>query len=139
MKIVLSFDSFEEFQEQINSYARRLCGKSDLVPIEDVTAAIKAEDLNKSAQKTAEKKAAEKKAEPAAEETPAPEPAEAPAEVDESYRTEVRRVLYEYNKKTGKKTSATDLIQQFGVNSLSKVALSDLPALMQMAQEALNA
>jgi len=34
---------------------------------------------------------------------------------------------------------ASDLIKEFGVEKLTEVALSDLPALMDKAKEALNA
>ena len=42
------------------------------------------------------------------------------------------------NKKTGKNT-ASELIHGFGVAKLTEVELKDLPALMQKAEEALNA
>ena len=127
MQITLSFDSFEEFQTEINKYAARLKPKKpDLVPVEDVVEAIK------------EQEKAEKPA-------PAPKPeAEAPAAdekpaVDESYRLEVRRTLSKLNKMEGHKGEAIALIKTFGVSRLDDVALNDLPALMQKAEEAINA
>lgn len=74
-------------------------------------------------------------------EQPAPEKAEAEQqadEVDESFRVKVRKTLATLNKKTGKNT-ASELIHGFNVDKLTEVALEDLPALMQKAEEALNA
>lgn len=74
-------------------------------------------------------------------EQPAPEKAEAEQqadEVDESFRVKVRKTLAALNKKTGKNT-ASELIHGFGVAKLTEVELKDLPALMQKAEEALNA
>lgn len=128
MKIVLTFDSFEEFLEQINRYnVKYKQRKQELIPVEDVAAA-----LNESAKKTTE---IINKAE--AKEEPAPE-AE-PAAVTEDFRAEVRHVLHELNKQKNSKTAATDIIKTFGVARLTDVPLSDLPALMTKAQEALNA
>ena len=131
MKIVLSFDSFDEFQEQVGRYAAKLRPKKpELVPVEDIAAVVKAEEA---------KKAAPKK-EAAPEPTPAPEPeAEKPAAVTEDYRAEVRHVLHELNVKKNSKTAATDIIKTFGVSRLTDVPLSDLPELMKKAQEALDA
>ena len=131
MKIVLSFDSFDEFQEQVGRYAAKLKPKKpELVPVEDIAAVVKAEEA---------KKAAPKK-EAAPEPTPAPEPeAEKPAAVTEDYRAEVRHVLHELNVKKNSKTAATDIIKTFGVSRLTDVPLSDLPELMKKAQEALDA
>lgn len=70
--------------------------------------------------------------------TPAEEPAKEAPKVDESYRVQVRKTLAALNKKTGKNT-ASELIQGFGVEKLTGVALEDLPALMEKAEEALNA
>lgn len=67
------------------------------------------------------------------------QPDEAPApEVSEDFRVEVRKTLAKLNKKVGK-NMASDLIKEFGVEKLTEVALSDLPALMDKAKEALNA
>ena len=67
----------------------------------------------------------------------APQSDEAP-EVSEDFRVEVRKTLAKLNKKVGK-NMASDLIKEFGVEKLTEVALSDLPALMDKAKEALNA
>ena len=67
MKIVLTFDSFEEFQKEVSRYAAKLRpAKPEAVPLEDVAAVLKAE--------------AEKKPEPKKDPAPAsdPEPAQAP-------------------------------------------------------------
>lgn len=139
MTITLTFNSLDEFFEQIEAYAKRritVQPKKDLVPIEDVAKAIKEEKtvdhaaLNESAKATTE---IINRAE-AKEETPAPEP-----EITEDYRKEVRRVLYQLKQKSGDKEISMNLIKEFGVSGLSDVALKDLPALMAKAQEALNA
>lgn len=142
MQITLVFDSLEEFQDQISKYAAKLNGgkakapKPEAAPVEDVAKVIESWEqekskpvdhaaLNESAKKTTEIiNQAEAKEEPA---------------VTEEYRLEVRQVLYKLNKETGNKTAATDLIKTFGVKKLTDVPLSDLPALMKKAQEALNA
>ena len=130
MKIVLTFDSFEEFQKEVGRYAAKLRpAKPEAVPLEDVAAVLKAE--------------AEKKPEPKKDPVPAPdpEPAQAPepVKVTEDFRAEVRHVLHELNKQKNSKTAATDIIKTFGVNRLTDVPLSDLPALMDKAKEALDA
>lgn len=130
MKIVLTFDSFEEFQKEVGRYAAKLRpAKPEAVPLEDVAAVLKAE--------------AEKKPEPKKDPAPAPdpEPAQAPepVKVTEDFRAEVRHVLHELNKQKNSKTAATDIIKTFGVNRLTDVPLSDLPALMAKAKEALDA
>lgn len=134
MKIVLTFDSFEEFLEQTNRYnVKYKQRKQELIPVEDVAAALKAEEAKKTAQKK----------EAAPEPTPAPDPEPAPeaepVAVTEDFRAEVRHVLHELNKQKNSKTAATDIIKTFGVARLTDVPLSDLPALMTKAQEALNA
>lgn len=132
MKIVLTFDSFEEFQEQVGRYAAKLKPKKpELIPVEDVAAVIKADEAKK-----AEKP---KQAEPAPE--PVPEPVAEPKQVTvtEDFRAEVRHVLHELNKQKNSKTAATDIIKTFGVSRLTDVPLSDLPALMDKAKEALDA
>lgn len=130
MRIVLTFDSFEEFQEQVGRYAAKLRPKKpELVPVEDIAAVVKAEETAKKA------KQAEVKAEPA----PEPETAQADTpEVDEKYRVEVRKTLAALNKKTGENT-ASKLIKDLGKDKLTDVALSDLPALMAKAKELLDA
>lgn len=141
MTITLTFDSLDEFFEQIEAYAKRritVKPKKDLVPVEDVAKAIEEEKavnhaaLNESAKATTE---IINRAE-AKEETPAPEPE---PEITEDYRKEVRRVLYQLKQKSGDKEISMNLIKEFGVSGLSDVALKDLPALMAKAQEALNA
>jgi hypothetical protein len=141
MTITLTFDSLDEFFEQIEAYAKRritVQPKKDLVPIEDVAKAIEEEKavdhaaLNESAKKATE---IINRAE-AKEVTPAPEPE---PEITEDYRKEVRRVLYQLKQKSGDKEISMNLIKEFGVSGLSDVALKDLPALMAKAQEALNA
>lgn len=77
----------------------------------------------------------------ASRDAPAPEPTpekEDTPEVSEDFRIEVRKTLAKLNKKVGK-NMASDLIKEFGVEKLTEVALSDLPALMDKAKEALNA
>ena len=59
-------------------------------------------------------------------------------EVSEDFRVEVRKTLAQLNKRTGKNT-ASELIRSFGVEKLTDVKLSDLPALMDKAKEALDA
>ena len=143
MKIVLTFDSFDEFQDQVNGYAARLAGmkaKKTLVPLEAVAESCK--------------KLQEKLTAPAPEPVavthenvpdPEPAPAEAPAadekpDIDEkSYRLEVRRVLSKLNKMEGHKGEAVELIKTFGVSRMDDVALADLPALKKKAEEIINA
>jgi hypothetical protein len=143
MTITLTFNSLDEFFDQIEAYAKRRVvvrtkAKPEEAPIADVIKAIeedKAVDhaaLNESAKKATE---IINRAE-AKEETPAPEPE---PEITEDYRKEVRRVLYQLKQKSGDKEISMNLIKEFGVSGLSDVALKDLPALMAKAQEALNA
>ncbi len=143
MTITLTFNSLDEFFDQIEAYAKRRIvvrpkAKPEEAPIADVIKAIeedKAVDhaaLNESAKKATE---IINRAE-AKEDTPAPEPE---PEITEDYRKEVRRVLYQLKQKSGDKEISMNLIKEFGVNGLSDVALKDLPALMAKAQEALNA
>lgn len=73
-----------------------------------------------------------------AEQQPPEEPSTEEAPVDESFRVKVRKTLAALNKKTGKNT-ASELIHGFGVAKLTEMELKDLPALMQKAEEALNA
>lgn len=72
---------------------------------------------------------------------PAPEPTpekEETLEVSEDFRIEVRRALATLNRTVGKNI-ASELIRSFGVEKLTEVALSDLPALMDKAKKVLNA
>ena len=143
MTITLTFNSLDEFFDQIEAYAKRRIvvrpkAKPEEAPIADVIKAIEEEKavdhaaLNESAKATTE---IINRAE-AKEETPAPEPE---PEITEDYRKEVRRVLYQLKQKSGDKEISMNLIKEFGVSGLSDVALKDLPALMAKAQEALNA
>ena len=134
MTITLTFNSLDEFFEQIEAYAKRRItvrpkAKPEEAPIADVIKAIEEEKA------VDHEPAIVNKAE-AKEETPAPEPE---PEITEDYRKEVRRVLYQLKQKSGDKEISMNLIKEFGVSGLSAVALKDLPALMAKAQEALNA
>lgn len=144
MKIVLTFDSFDEFQDQVAGYAARLAemkAKKTLVPLEAVAESCK--KLNEKLQ------AEQEPVTVAPENVPDPEPAQAPAEapaaddkpdIDEkSYRLEVRRVLSKLNKMEGHKGEAVELIKTFGVSRMDDVALADLPALKKKAEEIINA
>nr|DAX61916.1 MAG TPA: hypothetical protein [Caudoviricetes sp.] len=156
MKITATFDSYEEFIAFAN-------GTGEKQLIDAPTGGAQApQEVPK---KTEAKKSTPKKVEAvqAAEEAPwASEPTFTPGggaaddsivnpatgknyeeevkaeKVDESYRTRVRKTLASLNKKTGKNT-ASELIHTFGVEKLTEVALEDLPALMQKAEETLNA
>ena len=145
MKIVLEFDNIEELQQELYRWAKATrTGKLDPVKQDpDATVQKTADIINAAeAREEAEKQKVvqfEKKAEPAPEIMPEPTPEPAPApQVDESYRIEVRKTLAKLNKKTGENT-ASKLIQGFGVDKLTGVALKDLPELMRQAEEALNA
>ncbi len=138
--LTLTFDNADELDQYLIGRGKKKA-KADLVPLEDVAEAIKAEELNKSAQKTSDiinKAEAKIEAEAKADKPkPAPKQADKP-EVDESYRVEVRKVLAALNKKTGENT-ASKLIKELGKEKLTEVALSDLPGLMAKAQEQLDA
>ena len=135
MKITFEFNSLEEVKKYLDGQVAATIALSEYVKEQEHAPSYLAASPK-----------AETKAEPVKDEelpfAPAPEPkkAEAPAQtkVDESYRVEVRQVLAQLNKKTGKNT-ASELIKELGVGKLTDVALSDLPALMAKAQEALNA
>ena len=143
MTITLTFNSLDEFFDQIEAYAKRRIvvrpkAKPEDAPNADVVRVLEEQKkadlaaLNESAKATTE---IINRAE-AKEETPAPEPE---PEITEDYRKEVRRVLYQLKQKSGDKEISMNLIKEFGVSGLSDVALKDLPALMAKAQEALNA
>lgn len=140
MQIVLTFNSFEELQQELYRWTKAtMTGKLDPAPAKDPIAA----ETSAEAEKTQKVVQFEKKAEPEImpEPTPAPEPTPEPEpapQVDESYRVEVRKQLAKLNKKTGENT-ASKLIKGFGVDKLTEVALKDLPELMRQAEEALNA
>lgn len=162
MKIVCEFESYKEFLDFVN-------GEAEAELIKTVTGQTTATTQKKEEQPAPEKKPAAKKApEPAKEDKPetgdwtpggggyddsivnpatgkkyeeeeqAPAETEAAPKVDESFRVKVRKTLATLNKKTGKNT-ASELIHGFNVDKLTEVALEDLPALMQKAEEALNA
>ncbi|MBQ9249894.1 MAG: hypothetical protein IJ179_06180 [Oscillospiraceae bacterium] len=124
MKITVTFDTLEEFQKHITG-----------LPI--TAPAQKATEAPQSDEEPKPKKNPKKAEKPQEEE--ASQPDEAPAaEVSEDFRVEVRKTLAQLNKKVGKNL-ASELIKGFGVEKLTDVALSDLPALMDKAKEALNA
>lgn len=136
MKITVTFDSLEEFKDCLG------------IQSPSMSALAAAESAQKEPEKTEPKKntkkaeKAQETAQAAAEEdlredTPAPGTPSAP-EVTEDFRVEVRKTLAQLNKKVGKNL-ASELIKGFGVDKLTEVALSDLPALMDKAKEALNA
>lgn len=114
MKITITFDSLEEFKKHI-------IGVPEAAP----------------AQKAPEGPQSDEEPKPQEEDAGRPDEAPAP-EVSEDFRVEVRKTLAKLNKKVGK-NMASDLIKEFGVEKLTEVALSDLPALMDKAMEALNA
>lgn len=125
MKITVTFDSLDEFQKYTTG----------LTPVQERA------EAPQSGEKAEPKKNTKKAEKPAPE--PAPEPEEAPAadpapEISEDFRVEVRKTLAQLNKKVGK-NMASELIKGFGVERLTDVKLSDLPALMERAKEAINA
>jgi len=115
--ITFTFDSLEEFKKHI-------------IGVPEAAPAQKAPEAPQSDEEPKPKKNP-KNTEKPQEEAPAPE-------VSEDFRVEVRKTLAKLNKKVGK-NMASDLIKEFGVEKLTEVALSDLPALMDKAKEALNA
>lgn len=117
MKITITFDSLEEFKKHIIGVPEAAPAQSDEEP--------------------KPKKNPKKTEKPQEEDAGQPDEAPAP-EVSEDFRVEVRKTLAKLNKKVGK-NMASDLIKEFGVEKLTEVALSDLPALMDKAKEALNA
>ena len=128
MKITITFDSLEEFKKHI-------IGVSEAAPAQNAPEAPQSDEEPKP--KKNPKKAEKPQEEDAGQPDEAPEKEEAP-EVSEDFRVEVRKTLAKLNKKVGK-NMASDLIKEFGVEKLTEVALSDLPALMDKAKEALNA
>lgn len=125
MKITVTFDSLDDFKEYMGNI---VLGKVTEKPQEDP----KKTEAKKSTPK------AEKPEEEPAEKPEEPVKEEAPAEVSEDFRVDVRKTLAQLNKKAGK-NMASELIKEFGVEKLTEVSLSDLPALMDKAKEALNA
>lgn len=126
MTITITFDSLEEFNKHV-------------IRVPESAPAQKAPEAPQSDEKPKPKKSPKKAEKPqdAGQPDEAPEEEEAP-EVSEDFRVEVRKTLAKLNKKVGKNLAA-DLIQEFGVEKLTEVALADLPALMEKAKEALNA
>ena len=146
MKITVTFETLDEFKEYMGIQSP---SKIHLAGYDEATQAPKAapEPVKGSTPKKNPKKdtapAPEAAGEPEAvpETAPAPEPEKdepAAPEVTEEFRVEVRKTLAQLNKKVGK-NMASELIKKFGVEKLTDVALSDLPALMDRAKEALNA
>lgn len=128
MKITITFDSLEEFKKHI-------IGVPEAAPAQKAPEVPQSDEEPKP--KKNPKKAEKPQEEDAGQPDEAPEKEEAP-EVSEDFRVEVRKTLAKLNKKVGK-NMASDLIKEFGVEKLTEVALSDLPALMDKAKEALNA
>lgn len=128
MKITITFDSLEEFKKHV-------IGVQEAAPAQKVPEAPQSDEEPKP--KKNPKKTEKPQEEDAGQPDEAPEKEEAP-EVSEDFRVEVRKTLAKLNKKVGK-NMASDLIKEFGVEKLTEVALSDLPALMDKAKEALNA
>lgn len=124
MNITVTFNSEAEFKQFINS-AKRLT--------EFIAAAKEAQILPVASD--AENPVEKAKTAAPLEET---QEKEAAPEVSEDMRVEVRRILAQLNKKTGKNI-ARDLIKDFGVKQLTEVPLKDLPALLEKAKEAFNA
>lgn len=128
MKITITFDSLEEFKKHI-------IGVKTPAPAQKATEAPQSDEEPKP--KKNPKKAEKPQEEEASQPDEAPEKEDAP-EISEDFRVEVRKALAKLNKKVGK-NMASELIKGFGVEKLTEVALSDLPALMDKAKEALNA
>lgn len=128
MKITITFDSLEEFKKHI-------IGVEAPAPAQKATEAPQSDEEPKP--KKNPKKAEKPQEEEASQPDEAPEKEDAP-EISEDFRVEVRKALAKLNKKVGK-NMASELIKGFGVEKLTEVALSDLPALMDKAKEALNA
>lgn len=149
MKIVLEFDSVDEFLNEAAAFmAKTLKENADSKKDPNATVQKTADIINAAeAKMEAEKKtkavpfkeakdhAEEVSADPIA---PADTSDSSDPEVDESYRVEVRRFLAKLNKKTGENT-ASKLITEFKAERLTDVALKDLPALMKRAQEVYDA
>lgn len=128
MKITITFDSLEEFKKHI-------IGVPEAAPAQKAAEAPQSDETPKP--KKNPKKAEKPQEEEAGQPDKAPEKEEAP-EISEDFRVEIRKTLAKLNKKVGK-NMASELIKEFGVEKLTEVSLSDLPALMDKAKEALNA
>lgn len=134
MQITVTFDSLEEFKKHITGMGAPAIRIPEAIPQEAPEMPQEAEKPKTSKNP---RKAEKPQEEPKAAESEAPEADPAP-EVTEDYRVEVRKTLAQLNKKAGKNV-ASELIKTFGVEKLTDVQLSDLPALMDKAKEALNA
>lgn len=106
MKITVTFDSMEEFQQHMTTCA----------PAQPVTVWPE------------EQPAPEPVKDP--EPAPAPEPEPEPVKITEDFRAEVRRAMATLNKQTGENT-AKKLLQERGFASLKDAPLEALPELME--------
>ena len=129
MKIVVQFNSLEEFKQFFND-APKIAPESDEKP--KAKKSPKKAEKSQSEEKTKVVEAPEKE-EPEA-------VAEAPAGVSEDeaqkLRLETRKILAELNK-VAQKNLANGMIKKYGVEKLTQVAANDLPALRQEAEAAL--
>lgn len=126
MKLTITFDSLEEFKNHIIDVG------SPSAPAQEAAEASQRDETPKAKKNPKE---AEK---PQGDSVRQSEKAPEKTEVSEDFRVEVRKTLAQLNKMTGKNT-ASELIRSFGVEKLTDVKLSDLPALMDKAKEALDA
>ncbi len=126
MKLTITFDSLEEFRSHIIDVG------SPSAPAQEAAETPQRDETPKAKKNPKEAK------KPQGENVRQPEKAPEKTEVSEDFRVEVRKTLAQLNKKTGKNT-ASELIRSFGVEKLTDVELSDLPALMDKAKEALDA
>ena len=129
MKITVTFDSLEEFQEHVKVQAVQGTQRATQ-EAQRVTGGAGPKEGTEKAEKDlgASQEGRQEAAEGGA---------DAP-KVSEAFRVEVRKTLAQLNKKVGKNI-ASELIKGFGVDKLTEVALADLPALMARAKEALDA
>lgn len=130
MQITITFNSLEEFLSHIKTPAEGFVDpivQGEPVPVkafEEATAATKAIVAD-----------APEGFQPAEEAAPFEE--DKAAEITEDFRVEVRKALAKLNKQTGK-NSAAEIIQAHGFKRLTEVPLSELPAIMAEAKEALG-
>lgn len=113
MKIVVTFDSLEEFNKHVIRVSEAAVTPAPEMP---------------------EPKEAPRQ-EPIAPEEAAPKPG---PDASEDLRVAVRKTLALLNKKAGS-NKARELIRALGAEKLTEVASGDLPALMDKAKEALDA
>lgn len=129
MKITITFDSLEEF----NDYIAKAPASATL----DVVPDGRVEDPQEPPQKTAMDKSkpntrkAEKAIQAAAEASPTP--------VTEDFRIEVRKQLAALNKKLGFNRAAEIIKEVTGKKKLTEVALADLLKIMERAKEEIHA